>query len=103
MATSGRTSKSTTTTSTRTGSSGQGSTPAAESAKKTDADSDVVTIEATLTKDEYESLLSGAATASMTPNDFLRQAIRDKTFYQREAPPGSRILIEAAGKLRTVR
>jgi hypothetical protein len=62
-----------------------------------------VEIEAVLTEDEYRRLLAGAAEAGKTPNDFLRQAVRDACFFERNAPPGSRILIVSGGKVHTVR
>jgi hypothetical protein len=62
-----------------------------------------VEIEAVLTDDEYRQLLAAAADAGKTPNDFLRQAVRDAWFFRRNAPPGSKILIVSGGKVHTVR
>jgi hypothetical protein len=62
-----------------------------------------VEIEAVLTEDEYRQLLAAAAEAGKTPNDFLRQAVRDAWFFRRNAPPGSKILIVSGGKVHTVR
>jgi hypothetical protein len=62
-----------------------------------------VEIEAVLTEDEYQQLLAGAAEAGKTPNDFLRQAVRDAWFFERNTPPGSKILIVSGGKVHTVR
>ena len=62
-----------------------------------------VEIEAVLTEDEYQQLLAAAADAGKTPNDFLRQAVRDAWFFRRNAPPGSKILIVSGGKVHTVR
>ena len=62
-----------------------------------------VEIEAVLTEDEYQRLLAGAAEAGKTPNDFVRQAVRDACFFGRNTPPGSKILIVSGGKVHTVR
>jgi hypothetical protein len=62
-----------------------------------------VEIEAVLTEDEYRQLLAAAAEAGKTPNDFLRQAVRDAWFFRRNAPPGSKILIVSGGKVHTVK
>jgi len=62
-----------------------------------------VEIEAVLTEDEYRQLLAAAAEAGKTPNDFLRQAVRDAWFFRRNAPPGSKILIVSGGQVHTVK
>jgi hypothetical protein len=77
--------------------------PAQAKRTRGDPSGGTVDIEAVLTDEEYKELLTAAAEAQMTPNDFLRQAVKDARFYQRNAPPGSRILIESGGKVRTVK
>ncbi len=71
-------------------------------APRAEAPAGTVEIEAVLTEDEYRQLLAGAAEAGKTPNDFLRQAVRDAWFFGRNAPPGSSILIVSGGKAHTV-
>ena len=76
---------------------------AAERPEPADEPGGTVEIEAVLTADEYRQLLAAAAEAGKTPNDFLRQAVRDAWFFRRNAPPGSKILIVSGGKVHTVR
>jgi hypothetical protein len=65
-------------------------------------DADTLTIEAVITQEEYRHLVEDAATSGLSPNDFLRHALNDAHFLQRNAPPGSKILIESGGNVRTV-
>jgi len=71
--------------------------------RRAEAAAGTVEIEAVLTEEEYRQLLAAAAAAGKTPNDFLRQAVRDAWFFRHNAPPGSKILIVSGGKVHTVR
>jgi hypothetical protein len=60
-----------------------------------------VTIQAKLTKSEYDELLQAATEAGMEPNEYLRRAITDQAFLDRERQKGTRILL--SGKLGRLR
>ena len=60
-----------------------------------------VIIKAKLTESEYEELLNAAKAVGMEPNDYIRRALTDQAFLDRERAKGTRILLNGRwGKVR---
>jgi mobilization protein NikA len=64
------------------------------------SDEDVI-IKAKLTEDEYDELLKAAKAAGLTPNNYIRKALTDQAFLDRERQKGTRVVLNGRwGRLR---